>query len=121
MENPISQNSRKHRWKPTLPNKLYSEKRYEDAIEAYRKRLGTEKGEDAFSQIILCYLALWNANGDENGKYLCRFGKFCRGISGRFLQADKNLGSPSAILHESAELFTVHQRFEYFDRILWSG
>ncbi|MEE5992834.1 MAG: hypothetical protein V3G42_06295 [Oscillospiraceae bacterium] len=48
---------------------LYSEKRYEDAIKVYEKNLDGERWEDAFSQIIMCYLALWNANGDDEGIY----------------------------------------------------
>ncbi len=45
-------------------NGLYAKKKYEKAIEQYRTLQGTENWETAFTQIILCYLALWNENGD---------------------------------------------------------
>ena len=55
---------------------LYSEKRYDEAIEAYRKKLDGDSAEEAFSRIIMCYLALWNSNGDDNGTYRSELEKF---------------------------------------------
>jgi len=45
-------------------NDLYTQGRYEDAIGLYRKQLETPNWENAFSQILACYFALWNKNGD---------------------------------------------------------
>lgn len=46
------------------PKVLFSKKKYEKAIVAYTKMLDTPEWEEAFSQIIMCYICLWNANGD---------------------------------------------------------
>lgn len=46
------------------PNRLYTDGKFEEAIEAFRKQLDTSKCDEAFGQIITCYLALWNKNGD---------------------------------------------------------
>lgn len=45
-------------------NALYNQKKYENAIEVYRRFLSSSDWEAAFTQIIMCYLALWNENGD---------------------------------------------------------
>lgn len=46
------------------PNNLYTQGLYEEAIKIYREELETQVTDLAFSQIISCYLALWNKNGD---------------------------------------------------------
>ncbi|MBR1592930.1 MAG: hypothetical protein IJ666_07960 [Ruminococcus sp.] len=48
----------------TSPNLLYSQGKYEEAIAGYRKNLSAPDWENSFAQIIMCYLALWNKNGD---------------------------------------------------------
>jgi len=48
----------------TDANTLYTMGKYNEAIEIFRKQLDTPKWEEAFSQIIMSYLALWNKNGD---------------------------------------------------------
>ncbi len=49
----------------TQADTLFANQKYEDAIAAYRKCLTTENWETAFTQIIMCYMALWNLNGDQ--------------------------------------------------------
>lgn len=46
------------------PNALFTGKRYKEAIEGYEKMLNTSNWEEAFAQIIMCYICLWNKNGD---------------------------------------------------------
>ncbi len=48
----------------TDANFLFTQGRYEEAIELYREQLNTPKWEEAFTQIIMCFLAMWNKNGD---------------------------------------------------------
>ena len=46
-------------------NYLYSQGKFEEAIECYRERLDTPEWEKVFAQIMSCYAALWNKNGDN--------------------------------------------------------
>lgn len=45
-------------------NSLYTRGRHSEAIELFRNQLETPKWEEAFSQMIMSYIALWNKNGD---------------------------------------------------------
>lgn len=47
------------------PNSLYTQGRFEEAIEYYRDKLDTPEWETVFAQIMSCYAALWNKNGDN--------------------------------------------------------
>lgn len=47
------------------PNSLYTQGRFEEAIECYREKLDTQEWETVFAQIMNCYAALWNKNGDN--------------------------------------------------------
>ncbi len=45
-------------------NSLYTRGKHTEAIELFRNQLDTPKWEEAFSQLIMCYIAIWNKNGD---------------------------------------------------------
>lgn len=46
------------------PKALFAKKKYAEAIEGYKKMLASTGWEEAFSQIIMCYICLWNQKGD---------------------------------------------------------
>lgn len=46
------------------PNFIFSQGEYDDALSVFKQWLETPQWESAFSGIIMCYVALWNKNGD---------------------------------------------------------
>lgn len=56
---PVSKSAKKD------PNSLYTQGKFEEAIEYYRNKLDTPEWETVFAQIMNCYAALWNKNGDN--------------------------------------------------------
>lgn len=45
-------------------NALFTQGKYEEALKQYKIMVENSQIDDAFSHIIMCYIALWNKNGD---------------------------------------------------------
>ncbi len=73
-------------------NYLFSNKDYKGAIEIYKKHMNDKNDKDkevAFSQVVMCYLALSNEN--ENLGYLEELGAFVEKYVGQITKTMKNL------------------------------
>lgn len=94
-------------------NALFTQGKYEEALKQYKIMVENSQIDEAFSHIIMCYIALWNKNGDFG--YSSELAAFVDKYADKATKNTKNL---EALQQYYAKIQNHHKSLEMLNLLL---